>query len=89
MARRARFYREVYDLFDDIQQQPDGVARLGYRSQMIAAQDRTIWLPDGRDLGFAEYGAAAGKTLLYFHGHPGARFERGFSPRRHPAPTSA
>jgi pimeloyl-ACP methyl ester carboxylesterase len=78
MARRARFYREVYDLFDDIQKQPDGVARLGDRSQMIAAQDRTIRLPDGRYLGFAEYGAAAGKTLLYFHGHPGARFEARF-----------
>jgi pimeloyl-ACP methyl ester carboxylesterase len=45
---------------------------------MIAVPDRTISLPDGRYLGFAEYGAPAGKTLLYFHGHPGARYEARF-----------
>jgi hypothetical protein len=30
---------------------------------MIAVPDRTISLPDGRYLGFAEYGAPAGKTV--------------------------
>jgi pimeloyl-ACP methyl ester carboxylesterase len=32
-----------------------------------------IRLPDGRRLGFAEYGAADGRPLLFFHGTPGAR----------------
>jgi pimeloyl-ACP methyl ester carboxylesterase len=35
-------------------------------------------LPDGRILGFAEYGMPNGRPLLYFHGHPGARFEARF-----------
>ncbi len=30
-------------------------------------------LPDGRTLGYAEYGPANGKTLLWFHGTPGGR----------------
>jgi len=30
-------------------------------------------LPDGRRLGYAEFGPAAGKPLLWFHGTPGAR----------------
>jgi pimeloyl-ACP methyl ester carboxylesterase len=40
--------------------------------------DRTLELPDGRFLGFVEYGTPAGKPLLYFHGHPGARLEARF-----------
>lgn len=35
----------------------------------------TILLPDGRKLGYAEYGAPAGKPLLYFHGWPSSRLE--------------
>ena len=35
-------------------------------------------LHDGRTLGYAEYGSTEGKTLLYFHGHPGSRFEARF-----------
>lgn len=33
----------------------------------------SIRLPDGRKLGYAEYGPADGKTILWFHGTPGAR----------------
>ena len=33
----------------------------------------TFRLPDGRKLGYAEYGSASGKTILWFHGTPGAR----------------
>ena len=33
----------------------------------------TIVLPDGRKLGFAEFGAANGKPVFWFHGTPGAR----------------
>src|SRR5918996_4665095 len=37
--------------------------------------DRTIRLRDGRRLGFAEWGDAGGRPLLYFHGWPGSRVE--------------
>ncbi|TQV94074.1 alpha/beta hydrolase fold-1 [Cordyceps javanica] len=40
------------------------------------AHNQTMTLPDGRKLGFAEYGDARGrKTLLYFHGYPSSRVE--------------
>ncbi len=42
------------------------------------ATGQTIHLPDGRTLGYAEYGAPEGKTVLYFHGHPGSRYEARF-----------
>jgi pimeloyl-ACP methyl ester carboxylesterase len=32
-------------------------------------------LPDGRTLGYIEYGDRAGPVLFYFHGHPGSRLE--------------
>lgn len=37
--------------------------------------DQTFTLPDGRKLGFAEYGTRPGKTLLYLHGFPSSRIE--------------
>src|SRR4029450_5102188 len=40
--------------------------------------DQTIRLHDGRILGYAEYGSPDGKTVFYFHGHPGARLEARF-----------
>ncbi len=33
----------------------------------------TVRLPDGRRLGFVEFGAARGRTVFWFHGTPGAR----------------
>ena len=47
---------------------------------MQAVNDRThqsLSLPDGRSLGFAEYGAPNGKPLFYFHGWPSSRIEFG------------
>lgn len=38
-----------------------------------ARLDRVIRLADGRVLGYAEYGPAAGPSLLLFHGLPGSR----------------
>lgn len=35
--------------------------------------DNTLCLPDGRRLGYAEYGAPAGMPVLFFHGAPGSR----------------
>lgn len=37
--------------------------------------NQTYTLPDGRQLGYAEYGDANGKPLLYFHGFPSSRIE--------------
>lgn len=37
------------------------------------AIEGTIVLPDGRRLGFAEFGVPAGKPVFWFHGTPGAR----------------
>jgi pimeloyl-ACP methyl ester carboxylesterase len=42
---------------------------------MIANTDLTIKLPDGRRLGYAEYGDPAGKAVLHFHGTPDSRLE--------------
>ena len=36
---------------------------------------QTFQLPDGRILGYAEYGAPQGKPLFYFHGWPSSRIE--------------
>jgi len=36
-------------------------------------------LPDGRELGWAEYGLESGRPLLYCHGCPGSRLEAGLA----------
>jgi len=43
------------------------------------ASARVLRLPDGRALGFAEYGAPDGQPLLFFHGTPGARLMARFA----------
>ncbi len=48
------------------------------KSRQFAASDRTqqqFQLPDGRSLGYAEYGDARGRPVFYFHGFPGSRLE--------------
>ena len=42
---------------------------------MAVQTDRTIRLPDGRMLGYAESGDSAGTPVLYFHGSPSCRLE--------------
>ena len=37
--------------------------------------DLQMTLPDGRQLGYAEYGDPAGTPVFYFHGFPGSRYE--------------
>jgi len=37
--------------------------------------DARIRLPDGRRLGYADYGDPTGRLVLYFHGTPGSRIE--------------
>lgn len=46
-------------------------------SSIIDRTQQTFQLPDGRVLGFAEYGAPQGKPLFYFHGWPSSRIEFG------------
>jgi pimeloyl-ACP methyl ester carboxylesterase len=47
-------------------------------TNLASANDNTLQLCDGRRLGYSEYGSPAGRTLFYFHGHPGSRFEAPF-----------
>jgi pimeloyl-ACP methyl ester carboxylesterase len=50
--------------------------------QRFAAPDRTqqrFRLPEGRCLGYAEYGDARGMPVFYFHGFPGSRLEAGLA----------
>jgi pimeloyl-ACP methyl ester carboxylesterase len=41
----------------------------------VVKTDQTMQLPDGRTLGFAEYGSAEGTVLFYCQGYPGSRLE--------------
>ncbi len=41
----------------------------------VVKTDQTLQLPDGRMLGFAEYGSPDGNVLVYCHGYPGSRLE--------------
>lgn len=48
----------------------------GLSSKMSADRiNQTMLLPDGRTLGFAEYGSSSGRPVLYFHGFPSSRIE--------------
>ncbi|KAJ3053411.1 hypothetical protein HK097_004355 [Rhizophlyctis rosea] len=38
-------------------------------------ENQTLQLPDGRTLGFAEYGTSTGYPLFFFHGFPSSRLE--------------
>jgi pimeloyl-ACP methyl ester carboxylesterase len=35
----------------------------------------TLLLPDGRKLGYAQYGSPTGRPIFYVHGHPASRLE--------------
>jgi pimeloyl-ACP methyl ester carboxylesterase len=50
------------------------------QSRRFVASDKTqqrLQLPDGRNLGYAEYGDVRGLPVFYFHGFPGSRLEAG------------
>jgi len=54
------------------------IAKRTHQSPRFAAADRMqqrCRLPDGRCLGYAEYGEARGRPVFYFHGFPGSRLE--------------
>lgn len=44
-------------------------------TDLSAKENQVMLLPDGRRLGFAEYGASGGAPVFYFHGWPSSRFE--------------
>jgi pimeloyl-ACP methyl ester carboxylesterase len=46
---------------------------------MLERQDASMKLPDGRTLGWAQYGAINGKPLLYFHGGVSSRLDIEFA----------
>ncbi|KAI0465999.1 alpha/beta hydrolase [Xylaria cf. heliscus] len=48
-----------------------------YSTNSTAAErdSQTLKLPDGRVLGFAEYGSPTGKPIFFFHGFPSSRLE--------------
>jgi pimeloyl-ACP methyl ester carboxylesterase len=39
------------------------------------SESETITLPDGRTLGYAEYGDPKGRPVIYFHGWPSSRLQ--------------
>ncbi|KAI1748448.1 alpha/beta hydrolase [Xylaria castorea] len=41
----------------------------------VQRDSQTLELPDGRVLGFAEYGSPTGKPIFFFHGFPSSRLE--------------
>jgi hypothetical protein len=45
------------------------------RYRLDDATSDTFVLPDGRKLGYAQYGSPAGRAILYLHGLPGSRIE--------------
>lgn len=51
------------------------------RSQVVMKKEtkkktnETLWLRDGRLLGYAEYGDLDGKPVFFFHGWPGSRLQ--------------
>jgi pimeloyl-ACP methyl ester carboxylesterase len=47
------------------------------KATSTSSNNKTIQLHDGRTLAYAEYGSPEGRTLFYFHGHPGSRLEAG------------
>jgi hypothetical protein len=44
-------------------------------SSMAAHENQKLSLPDGRVLGFAEYGSPDGYPIIFFHGWPSSRLE--------------
>jgi pimeloyl-ACP methyl ester carboxylesterase len=61
-----RLHDRLADGVDD----PEGVLAL---ARDIALEPRTVSLPDGRDLGYAETGDPDGDPLVVFHGFPNSR----------------
>ena len=45
------------------------------RFRMDNASSATLTLPDGRKLGYAQYGSLSGRAIFYHHGLPGSRIE--------------
>lgn len=43
--------------------------------ELTPKTDNIVKLPDGRALGYAEYGDSLGKPIFYFHGWPSSRLE--------------
>ncbi len=51
-----------------------------YIRSVSASLDRTVDLPDGRRLGYAEIGDPSGAPVIYCHGNPGSRLDFAAAP---------
>lgn len=58
------------------EQEPQNLGPCRFRLDTAASSKLT--LPDGRDLGYAEYGSPTGKPIFCLHGTPGSRIELSF-----------
>ncbi|OCK75658.1 alpha/beta-hydrolase [Lepidopterella palustris CBS 459.81] len=56
---------------------PAAIISKPYKSRIRLDNDAsaTFTLPDGRKLGYAQYGSLTGRAFFYLHGHPGSRME--------------
>lgn len=66
-------------IFFRIQRQAKLTGGLTSERSLVPERDTsdTLTLPDGRQLGFAQYGLLTGKPVFYCHGLPGSRVEAG------------
>ena len=57
------------------QNQPLVFRRQWHKDYNPSKEDQTVKLPDGRTIGFAEYGDLKGIPVFAFHGSPGCRYD--------------
>jgi hypothetical protein len=57
----------------DIEQPPYPILTPHFRTDNDSSE--TLTLPDGRKLGYAQYGSLTGRPIIYQHGLPGSRLE--------------
>lgn len=69
----------IKSLFSGSSNPPDGSPSASSEPWLVPEKDTTevLTLPDGRKLGYSQYGLATGKPIFYCHGLPGSRVEAG------------
>ncbi|KAI9673618.1 MAG: hypothetical protein M1817_002255 [Caeruleum heppii] len=71
-------YTAANSLLRSIRRQTFPSSRLfsrGFEASSALRTNRIFTLPDGRSLGYAEYGSLRGTPVIFFHGLPSSRFE--------------
>ncbi|KAF6795047.1 alpha beta hydrolase fold protein [Colletotrichum sojae] len=69
----------IKSLFSGSNNPADGSPPASSEPWLVPEKDTTevLTLPDGRKLGYSQYGLATGKPIFYCHGLPGSRVEAG------------